>query len=119
MAIHSGWKVLSVGRWSAWMRGEGGGAIQYPVDTWVYPRAGCGPLGVFGDYDEAEAWANNWFYDKGPLTVHRCQFKFSRFRSFWRTVGGKIQKNIGGPLLTQETFQQMTVKFADAVKTLD
>ena len=112
MVIHKGYKVLSPGRWSALEVGKGG-AVQYSLGKWTTSKHGCGPLGVFIDEGAARDWALEWDWNTGPLTVHKCEFRGSRFRSFWRTVGSVVHKNV------EVTCIPPTVRFADTVRTLD
>jgi hypothetical protein len=103
MAIRKGWKVLSRGRWSAIVR-RGSGGVHYPVNRWVKPEKGCGPLAVF----TSETWTRSW---AGPnCTVHRCEYRHSRLRQLWRFVRG--EKRIG-------TLMPYGTALADAVRTLD
>jgi hypothetical protein len=103
MAIRRGYKVLSPGRWSAYIKRANGG-VRYPVNKWVEPKLGCGPLAVFADKQRAVRWAG------ARDTIHECDYKPSRFRHLWRLWRGKVERRNGLPIAT---------RLASAVRTLE
>ena len=108
---HNGWKVLSPGRWSVYVKSEATGAVQYPFGKWARPQAGCGPLGVFLEKEQARDFATGQSrHPRRICTIHRCEYKSSRFRHFWRYFRGKLDKKMKSPEGT---------RFASAVRTLD
>jgi len=112
MVIHQGWKVLSRGRWSVYVKSKATGAVQYPLGEWARPQVGCGPLGVFEQEHQARNFAlGQSAYPNRICAVHKCEYRSSRFRRFWRFFRGKLEKS--GAVNVEGT------RFADAVRTLD
>jgi hypothetical protein len=111
MVIHKGWKVLSPGRWSVYVKSVSTGAVQYPLGKWVRPQPGCGPLAVFLEEVPARNFAASQSrYPRRICSVHRCEFTYSQFRHLWRFFRGKLQK--------PRNVLNCT-RFASAVRTLD
>jgi hypothetical protein len=111
MAIRQGWKVLEDGRRSCWAKLSEGG-IVYPLRRWVKPRKGCGPLAVFADREMARIWAGSASWSSS-LTVHRCEYKPSRFRHLWRMLRGRTLDSGLGKTVPLGT------RFANAARTLE
>lgn len=91
-----GYKVLRKQRktgnlWSG-IQTKGRGGRRYKEDEWTLPAEGCGPLGVFGTYREA-----NWFRKTlrigpgGVSSIWKCDYKPSKQKAFWYIRSGRIQ----------------------------
>ena len=105
-----GWKVLSRGRWSCWIKGKRGKAVHYPKNKWARPHKGNGPLAVFTSEETASIWAHSRKFDYN-LNIHKCYYKPSKKTFLWRLLrGGNVKKRSHLPDGTA---------LATAVKTLE
>ena len=79
----TGWKTTTRKRHSAFIPLVEGGRI-YPINMWVRPKAGFGPLAVFADLDSALKWAERLALEMG-LHPRRCEYKPSQSNAMWQS----------------------------------
>ncbi|MHA1755825.1 MAG: hypothetical protein ACTSVV_03580 [Promethearchaeota archaeon] len=74
-----GYKVTDIDKKSFFEMGFA--QVQYELNKWVYPKEGCGPLGLFTDESGARTFLRMSVVFNGSR-IFKCKYKQSKVRIF-------------------------------------